>query len=148
MTASDLAAILREAGAIVHGDGNIFFTNAEKFLAAVAALSSPASQVEGVEPTSVQFDYLLNRFERASQADEPAKHGYSEHRKALYAYVRGLEQAAAPKGTSGSDALDAARYRLLRRGQRWSVVDGIGDTLRADELDTAIDAAISSKERS
>ena len=35
---------------------------------------------------------------------------------------------------------DAERYRLLRRGQHWSVIDGIGDTLRADELDAAIDA--------
>lgn len=39
------------------------------------------------------------------------------------------------------DALDAQRYRELRRGQRWSVVDGIGDTLRGDALDAAIDAA-------
>lgn len=38
-------------------------------------------------------------------------------------------------------AEDAARYQLLRRGQRWSVINGIGDTLRADELDAAIDAA-------
>lgn len=37
---------------------------------------------------------------------------------------------------------DAQRYRLLRRGQHWSVIDGIGDTLRADELDAAIDAAM------
>lgn len=39
------------------------------------------------------------------------------------------------------DAEDAARYRWLRRGQRWSVIDGIGDTLCGDELDAAIDAA-------
>ena len=37
---------------------------------------------------------------------------------------------------------DAQRYRLLRRGQHWSVINGIGDTLRADELDAAIDAAM------
>lgn len=37
---------------------------------------------------------------------------------------------------------DAERYRLLRRGQHWSVIDGIGDTLRADALDAAIDAAM------
>ncbi|WP_330728173.1 hypothetical protein [Burkholderia multivorans] len=36
---------------------------------------------------------------------------------------------------------DAERYRALRRGQHWSVLNGIGDTLRADELDAAIDAA-------
>ena len=37
---------------------------------------------------------------------------------------------------------DAERYAALRRGQKWSVVDGIGNTLRAEELDTAIDAAM------
>ena len=36
---------------------------------------------------------------------------------------------------------DAARYRLLRRGQHWSVIDGIGNDLRAEALDAAIDAA-------
>lgn len=37
---------------------------------------------------------------------------------------------------------DAERYRALRRGQKWSVIDGIGDTLRGDELDAAIDATL------
>lgn len=41
----------------------------------------------------------------------------------------------------GRDAADAARYRLLRRGQQWSVINGIGDTLRGDELDAEIDRA-------
>ena len=36
---------------------------------------------------------------------------------------------------------DAARYRLVRRGQNWSVVDGIGNDLRAEALDAAVDAA-------
>lgn len=36
---------------------------------------------------------------------------------------------------------DAARYRLLRRGQHWSVIDGIGNDLRAEALDAAVDAA-------
>ena len=40
---------------------------------------------------------------------------------------------------------DAARYRRLRRGQHWSVVNGIGDILRADELDAVIDAAMEGK---
>jgi hypothetical protein len=40
------------------------------------------------------------------------------------------------------NAKDAARYRTLRRGQYWSVIDSIGDTLRADDLDAAIDAAL------
>lgn len=36
---------------------------------------------------------------------------------------------------------DAERYRLLRRGQKWSVVNGAGDELRAEDLDAAIDGA-------
>lgn len=40
---------------------------------------------------------------------------------------------------------DAARYRSLRRGQRWSIVNGVGDTLRADGLDAAVDAALARK---
>lgn len=36
---------------------------------------------------------------------------------------------------------DAERYRKLRSGQHWSVVNGIGDVLRGDELDAAADAA-------
>ena len=41
-------------------------------------------------------------------------------------------------------AKDADRYKMLRRGQKWGVIDGIGDTLRGDALDAAIDAAIES----
>lgn len=36
----------------------------------------------------------------------------------------------------------ADRYQLLRRGQHWSVIDGIGDTLRGEPLDAAIDAKL------
>lgn len=36
---------------------------------------------------------------------------------------------------------DAERYRKVRRGQHWSVIDGIGNTLRAEALDAAVDAA-------
>jgi len=35
---------------------------------------------------------------------------------------------------------DAVRYRKIRRGQHWSVIDGIGDTLRAEALDAAVDS--------
>ena len=37
---------------------------------------------------------------------------------------------------------DAERYRLLKRGQHWSTVNGIGDTLRGEDLDRAIDAVV------
>jgi hypothetical protein len=51
---------------------------------------------------------------------------------------------AVMKAMAETLAKDAGRYRALRRGQKWSVVDGIGDTLRGDALDAAIDAAIES----
>lgn len=38
-------------------------------------------------------------------------------------------------------AKDAWRYRLLRHGRHWSVIDGIGEELRGEVLDAAIDAA-------
>ena len=40
------------------------------------------------------------------------------------------------------DALrkDGERYRKIRRGQHWSVIDGIGDALRCEALDAAVDA--------
>jgi len=37
---------------------------------------------------------------------------------------------------------DAKRYQAVRRGQKWSVIDGIGNELRAEKLDAAIDAAM------
>lgn len=41
-------------------------------------------------------------------------------------------------------AKDAERYRALRRGRYWSVIDGNGDTLCAEFLDAAVDAVTSS----
>lgn len=38
-------------------------------------------------------------------------------------------------------AADADRYQQLRRGQNWSVVDGVGNTLQGESLDAAISAA-------
>lgn len=43
-------------------------------------------------------------------------------------------------GVSEDVVRDAERYRVVRRGQHWSVVNGIGDTLRGEALDAAVDA--------
>ena len=53
------------------------------------------------------------------------------------------ELVAAP--VSAEDARDAQRYREVRRGQHWSITDGIGDVLRAEILDAAVDAALAAK---
>ena len=60
---------------------------------------------------------------------------------AIHAYARASTRpAASPQADSVQE--DAARYRLLRRGQHWSVIDAIGnDLLRAEALDAAVDAA-------
>jgi hypothetical protein len=51
------------------------------------------------------------------------------------------DPAPQPSTAAQGDALDAARYRLVRRGQHWSVINGIGNGLRGEELDAAVDAA-------
>lgn len=54
-----------------------------------------------------------------------------------------IRAALATKPQAGDVAQDkehAENYRLIRRGQNWSVVDGIGNTLRGDDLDAAVDA--------
>lgn len=57
----------------------------------------------------------------------------------------------APKPTAedssavpGNAAQDAARYRLLRLGRCWSVIDGLGAGLQGEELDAAVDVALGS----
>lgn len=46
MNESTEREIIRQAGGIVHGDGNIFFTNYAQFLAAARASQSAPSPVE------------------------------------------------------------------------------------------------------
>lgn len=95
------------------------------------------------------------RAQAAPQADSVPKASFDNPMvQAVYAIL--CEDAEPPKGEHWEgfvarrivDALsadsvleDAARYRLVRRGQHWSVINGVGDTLRAEELDAAIDAA-------
>jgi len=49
--------------------------------------------------------------------------------------------AAQAQQPAGDVARDAERYRMVRRGQQWSIINGIGDVLRGEDLDEAIDAA-------
>jgi len=44
-----------------------------------------------------------------------------------------------------ANATNAERYQAVKRGQKWSVIDGIGNTLRGDDLDAAIDIAMAPK---
>ena len=47
---------------------------------------------------------------------------------------------AAPAVQDSGEREHAENYRLIRRGQHWSVIDGMGNTLRGDDLDAAVDA--------
>lgn len=55
---------------------------------------------------------------------------------------RSIEENEALRTEVAALRADGERYQLLRRGQYWSVINGIGDTLRAEELDAAIDSAL------
>ena len=55
------------------------------------------------------------------------------------------EAVAAEREAAAPYVRDAMRYRLLRRGQHWSVIDWKGDVLRGDELDLTIDAKNAAK---
>lgn len=56
-----------------------------------------------------------------------------------------LRALATPPSAATPEPSDAERYRLVRRGQHWSVIDGIGNVLRGDDLDAAIDAIRATK---
>ena len=83
--------------------------------------------------TALQQGYDAARLEIESLRDEVKE----------YRHGAGVQKALIETllADNPEDALDAARYRMLRRGQHLSVINGVGDTLRAEELDAAIDAA-------
>ena len=60
---------------------------------------------------------------------------------AFHRYHKELAKAQSAPARADSVQEDAARYRLLRRGQHWSVIDGTGNDLRAEALDAAVDEA-------
>lgn len=94
--------------------------------------AAPQPPVAEQEPAA----YLEKITGRICEADDVHRRKFPACYVPLYTHP-----AQQPSPAAQGDAKDAARYRLLRRGQHWSVINGTGDTLRADELDTAIDAA-------
>lgn len=68
-------------------------------------MNIPPEGAQSADSPFTKFDYLLNAFEQASQAPEPAKLNYGDKRRALYAHVRELERRAAlaaPEGPAPS----------------------------------------------
>ena len=102
--------------------------------------------------TQDMLEPIHNLIRDAIDADRAAQQGYDAARLEIeslrdevkeYRHGAGVQKALIESllADKPEDALDAARYRMLRRGQHWSVINGVGDTLRAEELDAAIDAA-------
>lgn len=56
-------------------------------------------------------------------------------------FAADLREAIAALAERDALRVDAERYRLVRRGQHWSVINWLGDPLRAEVLDSAVDAA-------
>lgn len=78
--------------------------------------------------------------------NEPLPEGATEAMRAAWQEGRDAQEPRAAKPLQAQpgalDADYAELYQMLRRGQQWSVVNGIGDVLRGEELDAAIRAAI------
>ena len=102
--------------------------------------------------TQDMLEPIHNLIRDAIDADRAAQQGYDAARLEIeslrdevkeYRHGAGVQKALIESllADKPEDALDAARYRMLRRGQHLSVINGVGDTLRAEELDAAIDAA-------
>jgi len=102
------------------------------------ALQAQAAEIAELKTANKQiFEqarlmYAENEALRAWKASRLLHEGCNGH-------MRGDPPAYVPECVSLR--ADAERYQQLRRGQKWSVINGIGDVLRGDDLDSAVDAA-------
>lgn len=113
------------------------FKEARKFLpVGRAALAAQPGSVPDSRPLR---DYLKERIANMTPEQLAA---FESARARIQESLAAAPTEAKP---AQQDAVDAERYRELRRGMYWSVVDAIGDHLRDEALDGDIDAAISAK---
>lgn len=108
------------------------FAETTRARAAVEAALRDAPQAEGwvmvpVDPTPEMLAAILEPIKWAGGKD---------------AYRAML--AARPSAPTAVEP-DEQRYQLLRRGQHWSVIDGVGDILRGDDLDAAVDSILAAR---
>ena len=107
--------------------------------AALAALA--AGQAVPAEPTPDELRAIAReaRNSSGSASDDCGSAMY-----VLYGWRAAISKVA-PPAMDGGEVEDAARYQLVRRGQHWSVIDGIGNDLRGEALDAAVDTVRSKK---
>lgn len=112
------------------------------FRAVYATPPSAAAQPEAVGWKRVPIEPTTNMMNAAMDCqDADPEDGLSGE---IYATYKAM-LAAAPTTEATSSPSDAERHRLVRRGQHWSVIDGIGNVLRGNDLDAAIDAIHATK---
>lgn len=70
------------------------------------------------------FEFLLNAFEQASQADKPAKLGYAEKRRQLFEYVKLLHKLADESYEAGLLAGRGQREEVVKKDERYYREDG------------------------
>jgi hypothetical protein len=106
-----------------------------------AVLAKWGQPAQAAEPSPTAGMNIAQRILHVGGRNNDA--GYVEFGsiQAVEALVRQVLRDLPAPATADSAQEDAARYRLLRRGQHWSVIDGIGNDLRAEALDAAVDAA-------
>jgi hypothetical protein len=96
------------------------------------------------QPKALQLADELEMWTQGEPAAEELRrqHAEIERLRNDLAFYRGMVASVIVTAPAAADErVDAQRYRLLRRGQHWSVINGIGDVLRADALDAEIDKA-------
>lgn len=114
-------------------------TDAIKWLLdrAALAIKPPAGEQKPVG----HVDVLALRLFTGSASDHTVKLCHKPKPGDVALYTAPLPEQVA------QDREHAENYRLIRRGQHWSVVDGIGNTLRGEDLDTAVDAIRAARAR-
>ena len=105
--------------------------SAAPYLTAMISVSHLNEAADTIDTLRAEKDRLTACLEKANASAEHFEREW---------YLRG-DELDNLRAQLAEAQRDAERYRSLRRGQKWSVIDWKGDALRADDLDAAIDAA-------
>lgn len=108
----------------------------------VIAADNALRYIASATGLTMQYEPLNAPFSASMLASALVKYKNKEGQEADEKTVSAIVAAESAQTQKSADRsqLDAARYQLLRRGQHWSVINGIGDVMRGDDLDAAIDA--------
>lgn len=119
----------------------------DKMRALAAKLRDPAQKWANLTSDANQaanaIDLLLAEVEAIDKSSTACCDSYAVENQRLSDEI---DKLRAELEAAAADKRDAERYRILRRGQRWSVINWVGETLRADRLDAVIDASLAQRQ--